>query len=403
MPDHNLSRIQPESGAMQPPAPVPARRRRGLVLAVLALSATGAGVALREDITALLPRPAPPPAATVMAEPPPSLTVLVAEAVARPLARTVVGDGSVVAWQELVIGAEASGLRVAEVAVEEGDAVRQGQLLVRLDDSLLRAALNQAEASVAEADAALRAARQELARAIELVRTASGTRQTVEQRESAAAQAEARVASAIARREEVAARLAQARIVAPADGVISKRSALLGNVTAAGQEMVRIIRDGRLELDARVPELELAQLQPGQAARVIHGDRTVVAELRAVAPTVTPETRLGIVHLALPTGSGLRPGMFARAEILPGATAGLTVPQPAVLFREGRPAVLVVREDRVALRPVTTGRRQDGLVEITSGLAAGERVVVSGAGFLSDGDRVRIATQPEAAPRSASR
>jgi multidrug efflux pump subunit AcrA (membrane-fusion protein) len=95
--------------------------------------------------------------------------------------------------------------------------------------------------------------------------------------------------------------------------------------------------------------------------------------------------------------------MFARAEILPGETQGLAVPQPAVLFREGRPAVLVVREDRVALRTVGTGRRQDGFVEITSGLAAGERVVVSGAGFLSDGDRVRVAPAAEAGPRSASR
>jgi RND family efflux transporter MFP subunit len=402
MPDHNLTRIEPDSGTARPAAPA-RRRRRGLFAAAAVLAAIGAGVALREDIAGLLPRTAPPPAPAATAEPPPALTVLVAEAAPRALARTIVGDGSVVAWQELVIGAEAGGLRVAEVPVEEGDAVRQGQLLVRLDDSLLRAALGGADAAVAEADAALRVARQELARAIELVRTGSATRQTVEQRESAAAQAEARLASAAARREEAAARLAQARIVAPSDGIVSRRSALLGSVTAPGQEMVRIIRDGRLELDARVPELELAQLQPGQAVRVIHGDRTVMAELRAVAPTVSAETRLGIVHVALPAGSGLRPGMFARAEILPGATAGLAVPQPAVLFREGRPAVLVVQGDRVALRPVTTGRRQDGQVEVTSGLAAGERVVVSGAGFLTDGDRVRVATQPEAAPRSASR
>jgi multidrug efflux pump subunit AcrA (membrane-fusion protein) len=235
MPDHNLSRIEPESGAVQPPAPA-RRRRRGLVAGVLVLAALGVGVMLREDIAALLPRQATSPAVTAVAEPPPALTVAVAEAAPRPLARTVVGDGSVVAWQELVIGAEAGGLRVAEVAVEEGDAVRQGQLLVRLDDGLLRAALNGADAAVAEADAALRVARQELARAIELVRTGSATRQTVEQRESAAAQAEARLASAAARREEAAARLAQARILAPSDGTVSKRAALLGSVTSPGRK-----------------------------------------------------------------------------------------------------------------------------------------------------------------------
>ncbi len=402
MPDHNLPRREPEGATRR--AVAPARRRwRGWLAALIGLGAVGAGVAMRDDLIALLPRHAPPPAAAAPAEPPPSLTVVVAEAAPRPLARIVVGDGSVVAWQELVIGAEAGGLRVAEVAVEEGDAVRQGQLLVRLDDALLRAALGAAEAAVAEADAALRVARQELARAIDLVRTGSATRQTVEQRESTAAQAEARLASAAARREEAGARLAQARIVAPADGVVSKRVALLGSVTAAGQEMVRLIRDGRLELDARVPELELGLLRPGQPVRVTHGDRVVMAELRAVAPTVTPETRLGTVHVALPPDAGLRPGMFARAEILPGTAPGLTVPQPAVLFREGRPAVLVVQEDRVSLRSITTGRRQDGHVEVTSGLAAGERVVVSGAGFLSDGDRVRVAAPADPGPRSASR
>ncbi len=226
---------------------------------------------------------------------------------------------------------------------------------------------------------------------MELARTSSATRQTVEQRAATTAQAEARLASAVARREEAAARLAQTRIVAPADGVVSRRSALLGSVTSAGQEMLRLVRDGRLELDARVPELELASLRPGQSVRVVHGDRVVMAELRAIAPTVSAETRLGIAHVALPHDAGLRPGMFARAEILPGDAPGLTVPQAAVLFREGRPAVFVLQGERVALRPVSTARRQDGVVEVTSGLAEGERVVVSGAGFLSDGDRVRVA------------
>jgi hypothetical protein len=112
-----------------------------------------------------------------------------------------------------------------------------------------------------------------------------------------------------------------------------------------------------------------------------------------VARVVSAAPRLGIAHIALPADSGLRPGMFARAEIRPGDAPGLTVPQSAVLFREGRPAVLVLVGDRVALRPVTTGRRGDAVVEVTSGLAEGERVVVTGAGFLSEGDRVRVADQ----------
>ncbi|MFT8245851.1 efflux RND transporter periplasmic adaptor subunit [Roseomonas sp. BN140053] len=386
MPDHNL----PGLGSPAVTAGRPARRRGRWLLVLLALAALGAAVFLRGEIAALLHRPAPPAAPVVAAEPPPALTVAVAAATPRTLARTVVGDGSVVAWQELVIGAEAGGLRVAEVRVEEGDAVRAGQLLVRMDETLLRAVLGQAEAAVAEAQAALRNARQDLARAADLSRTGNAPRQTLELRQAAAEQAEARVASAVARREEVAARLAQARIVAPADGVVSKRSVLPGNVTSAGQEMLRLIRDNRLELDARVPELELAALRPGQPVQVTHGDRAVTGEVRAIAPTVSADTRLGIVHVALPADSGLRPGMFARAAVSPGEAPGLTVPPSAILFRDGRPAVLAVTGDRVALRPVSTGRRSEDAVEITDGLAEGERVVVSGAGFLSDGDRVRL-------------
>jgi RND family efflux transporter MFP subunit len=391
MPDHNLPRPEPAGDAVESIAPAPRRRTGRVVLALLLLLAAGAAWQYRAEIAAHLPARPAPPAATTPAEPPPALTVAVAPVTPRPLARSVVGDGSVVAWQELVIGAEAGGLRVAEVLVEEGDAVRAGQLLVRLDDSVLRATFGQADAAVAEADSALRLARIELARANELLRAASATRQTVEQREATTIQAEARLASAVARREEAAARLAQARILAPTDGFVSRRSALPGGVTSTGQEMVRLVRDGRLELDARIPELELATLRPGQPVRVTHGERVVMAELRAIAPTVAAETRLGTAHVALPAGSGLRPGMFARAEVLPGEAPGLTVPQPALLFREGRPAVFVLQGDRVVLRQVATGRRQEGLVEITAGLAAGDRVVIAGAGFLSDGDRVRVA------------
>ncbi|WP_343893685.1 efflux RND transporter periplasmic adaptor subunit [Craurococcus roseus] len=317
----------------------------------------------------------------------------VAPAVARPMARAVVGDGSVVAWQELVVGAEAGGLRVVEVAVEAGDRVRQGQLLARLEDSVLAAQRDAAEAGVREAEAALRVAQQDLVRSVELSRGQIAARQTLEQREAAERQAVARLAASRARRDEAVARLAQTRIVAPTDGTVSRRTALLGTVVPMGQEMARLIRDDRLELDARVPELDLAAVEPGQRVRVVHGEREVEARVRAVAPTVAPETRLGTVHVALPPDSGLRPGMFARAEIQTEAATTLTVPQEALVFRDGRPAVFVLTgEDRVALRPLAAGRRREGVVEVLGGLAPGERVVVAGAGFLSDGDRVRLAS-----------
>lgn len=407
MPDHNLSLdVLPSRGADAAPgadAPEmarPRRRRWFLPLALAAVVGLCGAALLREEIASALDRRAPVTAAAppAPAEPPPALTVSVAAAVERPMARVVVGDGSVVAWQELVIGAEAGGLRVAEVAVEEGDPVRRGQLLVRLESSVLAAQRDAAEAAIGEAEAALRVAQQDLVRSVELSRTQSAPRQALEQREATARQTEARLAAARARRDEAAARLAQTRILTPTDGVVSRRTVLPGAVTAVGQEVVRLIRDNRLELDARVPELEFAAVRAGQRVRVLHGDRRIEAEVRAVAPTVSADTRLGVVHIALPPESGLRPGMFARAEILPEAAPALTVPQEAILFRDGRPAAFVLSEnDRVALRPLATGRRREGAVEVTGGLAPGERVVVSGAGFLSDGDRVRVVGAPDPA------
>ena len=155
--------------------------------------------------------------------------------------------------------------------------------------------------------------------------------------------------------------------------------------------MFRLVRDGRLELDAKVPELDLAAVHPGLGARVVHGDWQVQATVRAVAPMVATDTRLGVVHIALPADSDLRTGMLARHEIRVDPVPTLVVLQTAIVFREGPPGVFVQNADNsVSLRRLTTGARRDGFVGVLGGLQAGELVVTSGAGFLSDGDSVRV-------------
>jgi multidrug efflux pump subunit AcrA (membrane-fusion protein) len=282
----------------------------------------------------------------------PVLAVTVAPAEIRPMIRSVSGNGSVVAWQELAIAAEVSGLRVVDIAVDEGDRVRRGQLLVRFDDAMLAAQLAQVEAAIAEGEAALQTARSDFSRGTELLRGGSIASQVVEQRQSAAR---------------------------------------LGAVSAEGLEMFRLVRDGRLELDAKVPELDLAAIHPGLVARVVHGDWQVQATVRAVAPMVATDTRFGVVHIALAADSPLRAGMFARAEILIDAAPTLAVPQAAIVYRDDAPAAFVQNADNnVSLRRLTTGARRDGFVGVLGGLRPGELVVTSGAGFLSDGDSVRV-------------
>lgn len=371
--------------APQTPAPPVRRRWLGPLLLVLVLAAGGYG--------AVKWRAATPPPAPVAAAPVPALTVALAPVATRRMGSTIVGDGSVIAWQELLIGAEVGGLRIVEAPLDEGMAVQAGQLLARLDDSVLGAQAAQAHAAVGEAEAFLDFARQEEARSETLVRSQTGSRQVLEQRQSATRQAEARLVSVKARRDEAVARLAQTRILAPSDGIVSRVAVRIGAVTALGQEMFRVIRDGRLELEARVPELELAGVAPGQPALIRHGGRQITGEVRLIAPVVTTETRLGLVRIALPADSGLRPGMFARAEIQGPARDVVVAPASALVFRDGAPQAFVLPEgkERVEMRRLTAGARQDGMVEITDGLRPGERVVTAGAGFLVNGDLVRVA------------
>ncbi len=366
----------------------PARpRRRWLWPALLALALAGGGIA------AVQWRAAHPPAPSVAAPPAPALTVAIAPAATRRMAASVVGDGSIVPWQELVIGTEVGGLRIVEAPLDEGMQLRAGELLARLDDSVLAAQAAQADAAINEATSFLEFARAEEARSEALVRSQAGSRQLLEQRQSVTRQAEARLISTHARQAEVLARLAQTRILAPTDGIVSRVSVRIGAVTALGQEMFRVIRDGRLELEARVPELELAGVQPGQSATIRHGGREITAEVRLIAPVVAVETRLGLVRIALPADSGLRPGMFARAVIHGPAREVVMIPASAVVFREGAPQAFVLPEgtDRVVMRRLVAGARQEGMVEVTEGLTPGERVVIAGAGFLVNGDLVRLA------------
>jgi RND family efflux transporter MFP subunit len=323
----------------------------------------------------------------------PALSVRTAEVTARPIPRVVSTDGTVIAWQELPVGAETSGFAVVSLGVDEGDRVVRGQPLAQLNDRVLRAQLAQQEASVAEAHATLVEARANLVRAEELRRNDATSAQNLDARRATAATAAARLSVSEAARTETAARLAQTTIVAPADGYVSSRSVVIGQVVMSGQELFRIVHDGRLELDAEVPETDLTLLREGQVARVsADGAGDVAATVRAIAPRVDPRTRLGIVHLALPADSGFRPGMFARATIVLGDAAALVVPQAAVIWRDGRAGAFVIDAgSKASFRPVETGARFGAQVEIRSGLEAGERVAVDGAGFLEDGDRVRVA------------
>jgi HlyD family secretion protein len=324
-----------------------------------------------------------------------TLTVTVATIGTRRMETALLATGTVVAWEELPVSAEVAGLAITEVLVDEGDRVEKGQVLARLNDVQLQAQIEQQQASIREAAANLEAAEAELRRGQELAARNAISRQDVESRATAAKTAEARLAVAQAGLSQLDAKLDQTSIVAPADGYISKKSAVLGQVV---QAFIVPNSAQRWLPNTFSNVLVLSLCLTGPAGRAIE------AEVRAIAPIVDARTRLGTVYIALPPDSGLKPGMFARAEIADDRPMALAVPQKALVWRNGRNAVFAVHNGKASLRPVKTGMRRDGWIEITEGLTPGDRVAVDGAGFLKDGDSVRVElAEAESASREDNR
>ena len=338
-----------------------------------------------------------------------ALTVSVTAAQAGMLPIKQSANGSVAAWQEAVVGAETSGLRVLELKAQVGDAVKRGQVLATFAADSVQADVALARAMVAEASAnALEAtANADRARAVQSSGALSA--QQISQYLTAELTAKARVESAKAQLDSQLLRLKHTQLLAPDSGVISARMATVGSVVGAGTEMFRLIRQGRLEWRGEVTSAELGRVTTGTTVLLTApGGSTAKGRVRMVAPTVDPQTRAGLVYVDLVskdarTTASFKPGMFARGEFELGSSGALTVPRSAVVVRDGFSYVYRVGADnRVSQLKVQTGRLVGELIEIQSGLKAGEQVVASGGSFLSDGDLVKVVNAPgDSKPKSA--
>jgi RND family efflux transporter MFP subunit len=381
MHDPNPMNILPSSSS---------RRRAVLAVGLLVLAVAGGSgvlsVAVRADEAA---KPA-------VAPPRPALSVTATQPTRVDLPLSVAANGSIAAWQEASIGTEANGLRLAEVRVNVGDVVRRGQVLATFSADTVQAEAAQIRAAVAEAEATLAEAAANAQRARELQASGALSAQQINQFLTAERTAQARLEAQRAAAKAQALRVAQTQVLAPDDGVISARTATVGAVLPAGTELFRMIRKGRLEWRAEVPAAELARIRPGQRAVVVPaGVAPVTGTVRMVAPTVDAATRNGLVYVDLPEGGTAKAGMFASGAFELGLQAALTLPQGAVLLREGFSYVFVLEGDnRVRQVKVAIGRRSGGRVEITGGLDANARVVASGGSFLTDGDTVRVVAAP---------
>jgi RND family efflux transporter MFP subunit len=341
----------------------------------------------------------------------PALTVTVVTPQQALLPVMLAANGNLAAWQEASIGAEAGGLRVSEVLVGVGDRVRRGQVLARFAPDTVRAEVAQARASLAEAEANAADAANNAARARTLQKTGAMSASQINQYLTNEATARARVEATRAQLQAQLVRLNQTTVVAPDDGVISARSAsaTIGAVVNSGAELFRLIRKGRLEWRAEVTATELGKLTVGTHALITapSGAR-LEGRVRVIGPTVDPQTRVALVYVDVhplpgPAFGSARAGMFARGDFDLGAQPALTVPQQAVVVREGFDYVYRVNADnRVSQLKVQIGRIAGDRVQVLSGLAPDTRIVASGGGFLNDGDLVRVQGAPASATPAAT-
>ena len=371
-----------------------------VALALLAVFAvTGIGMAVYS--------PATQAADEKKAEAPkPALTVTTTQPVAASLPIKLAANGNVAAWQEASVSSESNGLRLTEVRVNVGDVVKAGDVLAVFSADTVNADLAQAQAALQEAQANAADAAANAARARTLQNSGALSAQQISQYNTAEQTANARIASAKAALASQQLRLKYTKVVAPDSGVISARTATVGAVSAPGTELFRMIRQGRLEWRAEVVAQDLHNIKVGTGAVVKAANGSeLTGKVRMIAPTVDLQTRSALVYVDLPPNiskeAPFKAGMFASGQFELGVSQAMTVPQQAIVVRDGFSFVFRLNADQhVSQIKVTPGRRLGDRIEVLGGLTADTQIVVRGAGFLNDGDLVRkvAETAPAAAP-----
>ena len=383
------------------------------VVLALGLTATLVPAAMAEDKTA------------VQAVKPPVINVI--PAAEAEMVASITVTGTIVPRQEVAVGTDVAGLIVLELSADQGDRVKEGDIIARLDKSSLEiqlaqieaqraqaeASIAQSEAQIVDAQIAVRQAQEALDRARALSAKGITSKADFDNATNAYDSANARLNTSrqalvasqsqlqlvAAQKRDVLLRIEKADVKAPTTGVVLSRNALLGGIVSMNAgPLFRIARDGEFELSANIPEVDLPRLKPDMpvAVRVSGMEQPVSGRVRLISPEITASSRLGAVKISLERNDAIRPGNFARAVIELTRRNGVSVPLSAVVYRGPTALVQVVKDGVVDTRKVTLGIRNDRAVEVLDGLADGEDVVARAGTFVANGDRVtpmRIAAE----------
>ncbi len=319
-------------------------------------------------------------------------TVSVTEVGVSSVPTTVSIIGTIAARYDMPIGVEGDAGRVAAIYVEAGDHVKRGQVLARLNVSVLEPQVANLEAVLEEARAEAELADAEYRRAQAVGASGALSAEETQRRKSAAVTAAAKVKVAAAQLTEAQARLARAAVRAPADGIILTRNVEVGQTaTPGGEALFRLSENGEIELRGQVAEQDLPLLKVGQAVSVRLTGTAKVYEghVRLLGAVIDPQTRLGMARVALTPDPNLRPGAFARAEVTVSNADRAVLPQTAVLTDDKGSYVLIVNaQHKVERRAVhVSGIVQNG-VTIADGIGGKEQVVATAGAFLQEGELV---------------
>lgn len=351
-------------------------KRAGYALGGISVIATVLLFTLREPDSAATADIVPPATAAA------ALTVTSARPREVTWPVTLEAYGTIAPWEEASIGAQIGGYQLVDVLVNVGDPVKKGQVLARFDPALLLAEQAELQASADQA-----AANRDRARALQ-------SSNAISKQDVLQAVTQSKVADAALAKNKLQVKYTE--VLAPDDGVISARTATLGATIPLGQELFRMIRQGRQEWRGEVTATQLAQIESGQDVTLQLPDNTLAsATIRQASPLFDQASRLATVYADIQPGSSARAGMYVAGKIQLGNTRALVVPAKSVVIRDGRSYVLALSAEddttEVSLQQIAVGRRYGQEVEITEGLGSDRHVVVDGAGFLSDGDVVRVA------------
>jgi len=319
-------------------------------------------------------------------------TVSVTEVGVSTVPTTVSIIGTIAARYDMPIGVEGDAGRVAAIYVEAGDHVKRGQVLARLNVSVLEPQVANLEAALEQARAEAELADAEYRRAQAVGASGALSAEETQRRKSAGVTAAAKVKVAAAQLAEAQARLARAAVRAPADGIILTRNVEVGQTaTPGGEALFRLSQGGEVELRGQVAEQDLPLLKVGQQVnvRLTGTTRVYVGRVRLLGAVIDPQTRLGMARVALTPDPNLRPGAFARAEVTVSNADRAVLPQTAVLTDDKGSYVLIVNaQHKIERRAVhVSGIVQNG-VTIADGIGGNDQVVATAGAFLQEGELV---------------